>query len=288
MRTHMNDIITIVCAANENYSLGLAVTVRSLLAHLAQGQAIKIIILDTGICDNTRKKLMTSWQHPLAEILFQSIDLTPISELPLSRNMQSSVYAPLIIADLLPDDRVLYLDADLIIHTDITPLWNTYIGPYPIGAVQDISVDATYCNTGVLLMNLAMWRREELSTQCINYAKHNPESIQWWDQDVINTILKDRWFALDQRWNVATESCMISGWIPIEEQRPFVEQLIQDARITHCLGKQKPWKYQSKHPKTPLFFEYLERTAWAGWLPDPSSHIPHKLWTLQTATSSSL
>lgn len=257
----VNDRIHIVCAANESYAIGLAVTIRSLLMHLASHQAIQITILDTGIRDNTREKLLASWQYSCAEISFQKTDLASVNHLPLSNGMQSSVYVPLVIADLIDSDRVLYLDADLIIHTDISPLWSTNIGSAPLGAVQDISVSTPYFNSGVMVLNLKEWRRNAITQQSLSYAQRYPEKIQWWDQDVLNAVLQHTWQPLDPRWNVTVESAYLHRWEPKSNAKERTERLVQSAWITHCLGRWKPWIHKSSHPKTSLFFDYLQHTA---------------------------
>ena len=315
----------VVCTGNDNYVLGIAVTIRSILEHFPSEQPIRITILNTGLSPKNIAALRASWAFPNAEIQFTTVDLTPVAHLPLSNNMQSSVYTPFLIAEYIDDDRVLFVDADIIAHSDITPLWNTDIGTNLFGATQSESVlvelharllemkceysslelkirelqqvfddeddgvgkgvsgntdysevhnTQRYCNSGVLLMNLAAWRSEQVTPQLIDFAEQNPDKMHFWDQDALNIVLHDRWFVLDPEWNVAVESCLVSGWIPNAHQKTLAEHLIRNARITHCLGKQKPWKYESKHPKTPLFFDYLQRTAWAGWQPDASSRIP--------------
>jgi lipopolysaccharide biosynthesis glycosyltransferase len=83
----------------------------------------------------------------------------------------------------------------------------------------------------------------------------------------LNVVLADRWGRLDVRWN--------QGWhvfnYPTWEQSPFdrhsFEQLRDDPFIVHFTTRLKPWRPLCQHPFRAEFFQYLDRTAWAGWRP---------------------
>eukprot|EP00250_Pteridium_aquilinum_P023621 c27290_g1_i1 orf=107-1126(+) len=93
-------------------------------------------------------------------------------------------YARTYIADILPPcvKRVIYLDSDLIVVDDVVNLWGTSLGPHALGAPEYCHAnftqyftdifwsDATlsrvfqdkkacYFNTGVMVMDLEMWRK---------------------------------------------------------------------------------------------------------------------------------
>ncbi|KAH7281207.1 hypothetical protein KP509_36G035500 [Ceratopteris richardii] len=97
-------------------------------------------------------------------------------------------YARTYIADILPAcvERVIYLDSDLVVVDDIVKLWTTRLGSHPLGAPiychvnfsqyftetfwSDSSMSGVfkdrnpcYFNTGVMVMDLAMWRRRRFS-----------------------------------------------------------------------------------------------------------------------------
>ncbi|KAH7430242.1 hypothetical protein KP509_09G089900 [Ceratopteris richardii] len=97
-------------------------------------------------------------------------------------------YARTYIADILPTcvKRVIYLDSDLLVVDDIVKLWATNLGSHPLGAPEYCHVNFTqyftdnfwadaslsgvfkgrnpcYFNTGVMVMDLAMWRKGRFS-----------------------------------------------------------------------------------------------------------------------------
>lgn len=92
-------------------------------------------------------------------------------------------YARTYLADILPScvKRVIYLDSDLVVLDDIVKLWGTNLGSHPLGAPEYCHAnfskyftgafwadptllgifegrDPCYFNTGVMVLDLEMWR----------------------------------------------------------------------------------------------------------------------------------
>ena len=84
-----------------------------------------------------------------------------------------SAYYRLKLPSLLNEEKVIYLDSDLVVTDDISKLWNYDIDNYYLGAVEDKYSDImgcqanlpegeTYINSGVMLMNLKNFRCDNL------------------------------------------------------------------------------------------------------------------------------
>ena len=58
-----------------------------------------------------------------------------------------------------------------------------------------------YFNSGVMLINLQAWRGERLHEALDCYAKQLYERLPWWDQDVLNLALQNRWKPLGPEFN---------------------------------------------------------------------------------------
>ena len=180
---------------------------------------------------------------------------------------------------LLPEllqnaERVLYLDADTIIRRDLSPLWDTDLRDYPVGAVANplypfmsrafldelqISSD-NYFNSGVLLFDLEMWRRENLSDEVLTRAA-NQTGQEWPDQNALNVVLRRRWKTLSPEWNAQNTIFDLP-----DENLPFpreeVELARRDPAIIHFIGPYKPWHYRCKHAWRDLYWFHLEGTPW--------------------------
>ena len=127
--------------------------------------------------------------------------------------------------------------------------------------------DAKYFNDGVLLIDVAGWRRIDLPAQLLACLAENREHVAWWDQYALNVVLAGRWRETDRRWNVGIHAFAFPSW----EQSPFdaesLRELREDPWIIHFNSAAKPWRAKCEHPWRGEFFRYLDRTAWAGQRP---------------------
>ncbi|MCK7489743.1 MAG: hypothetical protein MZU79_05535 [Anaerotruncus sp.] len=89
----------------------------------------------------------------------------------------SAAYLKFDLPDLIPNqDKVLYLDGDIIIQKDLSDLFEINIKDYYAGAVKDIGlIDndlniKNYFNSGVMLLNLKLMRENNASTALLNIA----------------------------------------------------------------------------------------------------------------------
>lgn len=130
-----------------------------------------------------------------------------------------------------------------------------------------LAPDAPYFNTGVLLMNLPLWRDERLGSQIIDYLARERDSIRHADQDGINAVLAGRILELDAHWNVGALETFYGSWEASPFCRELYEDLIAHPKILHFNTPDKPWHAACRHPKKDLFFHYVDRTAWSAWRP---------------------
>jgi lipopolysaccharide biosynthesis glycosyltransferase len=183
---------------------------------------------------------------------------------------------------LLPErlaavDRVLYLDVDTIAVDSLEPLWAIDLGDNYIGAVTNVfepehhdratllglcGPDA-YFNTGVLLMNLALMRRDGSTDALRRYALEHCNDLLWPDQDAFNVVLGHRRLPLHPRWN-----CMNSVMHREEGARVFGAEALEEARrqpaIRHFEGPgiNKPWHYMCERSMREVYFRHRRETPW--------------------------
>lgn len=120
--------------------------------------------------------------------------------------------------DLLPDlPKIVYLDADIFVNTDIKELWEFDINDYCLAAVVDEDVIKfhipnilykypeidrnQYFNAGVLCMNLRkIKQRGNLKDLVVKFLVNNPEAT-YPDQDALNVLFHNNILYLDSSWN---------------------------------------------------------------------------------------
>jgi len=195
----------------------------------------------------------------------------------LPQDWGSSVmtYARLALPQMVTEDRVLYVDADMVIQSDWTCVWELDLGEAVIAAATDVitktlgaerldlakfNLDgaAPYFQAGFLLMNLNKWREFEVSEKVITYLRENPKHCCFWDQSALNVVLYQRWKMLPREWNTP------AWWA---DQK--IEDCTIEAPVLHFVGPAKPWNHgHHTSPSAKVFFRWLDETAWKGWRPN--------------------
>ena len=113
-----------------------------------------------------------------------------------------AAYYRLLLADLIPDvNRVIYLDGDTIVFTDLTEMINLQMNNNIIlGFVDNSYKNAEefgiktykYVTSGVLLINLKKMRNENISQKFFDFIDNNKNKLTQEDQTVINIVLHGR------------------------------------------------------------------------------------------------
>lgn len=120
----------------------------------------------------------------------------------------------LMIPEILPEmiKKVIYLDADIIVHMDISSLWNINIEKYALAARKDhggskkladanMVSSAEYFNAGVMLMNLDYIRNQKFNLQMYLDFLHKHHFLDYADQDVLNYFFQKKIYYLEERYN---------------------------------------------------------------------------------------
>ena len=137
-------------------------------------------------------------------------------------NWTLSIFGRYLIPQLISDDKVLYLDCDVMARGSLWDLWQTDLTNYYLAGVPDYNVMhrgrlkerfgadfkvEEYVNSGVLLINNKKWRGENLFETLLDYSIKNASLLQWPDQDAINFICRKHKKLLLDRYNVMGRCC---------------------------------------------------------------------------------
>jgi lipopolysaccharide biosynthesis glycosyltransferase len=304
--------IILVCAADNNYAMPLAVTARSALANLQSDRKLHLFILDGGISETNKEKIARSLNSEQIDISWVKPDNSLFENLVLTRHLTTTCYYRLLIADFLPQelDKAIYLDTDMVVTGDLEELWNIDIGNNYALAVQDdvelnismsdglrnykevgLNPDYKYFNSGLLVINLEKWRNEKIGEQVIEYIRQNRGYVRN-DQDGLNAILAGKWGEIHPKWNQMPRIYNYS----LGENNPFPEdvydELLNQPCVIHYTNSPKPWyaglRAECTHPKKDLFFQYLDMTAWSGWRDTIWRRLARKFMKLTSLNPSKL
>jgi lipopolysaccharide biosynthesis glycosyltransferase len=267
----------IVTAANAAYAMPLATTLRSVVDNNPKWWPWVIYVLSDGFDTETKLRVERSLPSGSAEIQWIQIDMSAFAGFSSGpRNLSKMTYARLLVPRVIPEDfeRVLYLDADILVIDNLEALWKTNLIGAPFAAVSDLYLHTSfelkgiepeigrlnhpeftnlppirnYCNAGVLLINLPRWREHMISEKALAFLAANPHTSNV-DQDAINVSANGQWKAISGRWNFQD-----SYSTDPREKR---------AAIVHFVTQHKPWLPQSRHRAFGLYDSYRARTRFA-------------------------
>lgn len=287
-RAQPKEPIVVVCAADTNYAMPLAVTIRSALENLDRDRRLLLFIIDDDIRPRAKQRILKSLADDRCEVRWLpkpqnfSNQAALLEKAPSLQALSYTTWYRLLIPELIPQSfsKVIYLDGDLVVRSDLGKLWDMEVGDrYLLAACtkyvryvsherglinwQELGFapDDKYLSAGVLVFNLNKWRTDQLCEIALNYIAQNSQHIRWHDNDVLVAIVRDQWGELDLRWNST-------------EARYMTQEEVEDAYILHYTSPEKPWSVPQDNPSTRLFFHYLRMTPWAGY----QHTIPQRLW----------
>ncbi|HEY9635127.1 MAG TPA: glycosyltransferase family 8 protein [Coleofasciculaceae cyanobacterium] len=278
--------IALVCAADENYAVPLAVTLHSALVNLKNKPKIALFIIDGGISQRSQRRILQSIDPDQVDISWVQPNKALVENLKVERHLTIVTYYRLLIPQLVPRhfNKVIYLDSDMVVKGDLEQLWNIDIGDNYVLAVQDdnqryirmsgglrnykevgINPDYKYFNAGLLVINLEKWRTDNIPQKVVEYLERNKDYVRDHDQDGLNAVLAGKWGELNPRWNQMPRIYTYSSWQDSPYDEPLYQELLEHPYIVHYTTSPKPWHQGCSHPAKDLFFQYLDQTAWSGW-----------------------
>jgi lipopolysaccharide biosynthesis glycosyltransferase len=253
-------------------------------AALARGQKFDLVVfVPAGDVEGSHRE----WAARRAITLRHDIEISSVRDIVIR---QSRLSAATLMKLLLPQhlagryEKILYLDADLIIEDDISALFGLDMGEFAIAAVptgrtwahvtdrerdwwlahfRELGMTAPfrYFNTGVLLIDVDTWNREELTRRSIEFIRQNPNVCYLPDEDALNAVLDGNLLELSPVWNA-----------PPYRMRINSNEDLQPA-IVHYIGPAKPWLRFKKGKGLfqdvaayRRYQEFLRGTPWTGWL----------------------
>lgn len=255
--------IPVIMAADLNYSKPLAVAITSLLENAQPNTSYEVnVLVAEEYPEDVRDKLLGfETSHPGTTINFVVVDSFKDVTITTS-HVTVETYFRLMIPTLFPEmKRCIYLDVDLVVERDLTPLYRQVLddkylaGVYAAGYHAETDEEAAkiglpsydrYVNAGVLLMNLENIRKDGLVERFLELSTKGFESD---DQDVLNVACYDGILSLPFRFNVMTKYFPQNfdefwAWTGVKESysKDEWQQAVTAPVIIHYADKRKPWK----------------------------------------------
>jgi len=249
----MNILVTL----NSNYLDVLVVMLKS-LALSNKHTKFDVYVMNDSLTTKEIKYLEETTMKNI-NIIDLKVKDKELDKAPVTKRYPKEMYYRILASFYLPKkvDKILYLDPDLVVINKIDKLYNIKLDNYYFAAASHIwgilqtfnrirlkmTSDDVYVNSGVMLMNIKLLRREQTRSDVYNFIKKYKNKLMLPDQDVISGLYANKILPLDPYVYNMTEKLLNQTYF-----RPHVnERWIKDnSVIIHYCGKNKPWKNNYK------------------------------------------
>lgn len=283
-------VIPIVMSANNSFVPYLSTFIESILENANKTYHYDFIVLHQDISEKNQKMMEQAVkEYPKIKLRFYNVGtFLKGRTFFIDQHLSIETYFRLVIQEVLPQyHKILYLDCDMIVNSDLVELYQTDMKGYLLAAAKDIDYlgsaklykdvkeyatkvlklesEFNYFQAGVLVINLDEMRKQFTVKELLEVAgKYN---WRHHDQDVLNFICRGKVKYLEQKWNV------VMSWEEIGRSRMDILKCAplevfeeyrkgrENPKIIHFAGYQKPWE-RPECDFAEYFWRYAKNTPY--------------------------
>ncbi|MEM1038531.1 MAG: glycosyltransferase family 8 protein [Pseudomonadota bacterium] len=260
----MADEITFLAACDDNFFGHMRTMITSVgLTHKKSHFYVAAIEVDA----QKQAEFMASVAPLGVTLEYINFSRSEFDGLKATKGLPSAVWGRLLALQRLPSkvERVIYVDCDVLVFRCLKTVFEADLNGCVAGMVEDMSSgpalaerksdlglleDDTYFNTGVMVVDVPRWQREDVSAEIMKFARANPDRLRLGDQCATNAVLKRRITPLNRGFNHSPLSELIDHAMP---------------SLVHFMGR-KPW---SPKPGVGGAAYQMIRRVW-----DPNYRLP--------------
>lgn len=294
--------MNVLYGLDNNFVAQTATSMLSLCLNNKKAKNINFYLFSCGVSDENKLKLKNMIKKQKRGIKFIEIenideyfdfkfDVTGWPKVTLSR---------LLMDKLLPKniDKILYIDGDTVVRDSIENLWNIDMHNTIIAASIEPTVskerktklemnNKPYCNAGVMLVNLNLWRKMHATQIIFDFYKKFDGNLFACDQDAINGALKDYTKIISPKYNYFNVFDQYPYYFLRANVKPAkyiskdeFKKARKNPTIIHFLGEERPWRLGNKHRFRKDFYHYLSLTEWNNMKFDEGWNLYFKCWNI--------
>ena len=281
--------VALVLSCSNEFVPYLSVCLQSIKENCNDFTNYEITILERNISIENKKRIEKQIAKDNITIKFLNMQqkIEKFKEFCIDKHFTIDTYSRFFIPEILPQyDKCIYLDADLIVRTDIKALFDIDFEGMSIAACRDTIMNCLYKKNrkfmksyfekilkmdspekyfqgGVMLMNCAKMRTMNTVKSLINLALK--QKVLFVDQCISNIFFKKDIKYVDISWNYEYESSdtKIQNLIELLPLNILNEYLKAKAnpKIIHYIGPKKPWTYLDEE-YAEIWWDYARRTPY--------------------------
>lgn len=280
---------------NEKYAPYAGISITSLFENNKDADEITVWVLGEGLSGDSVDRfdrLKDKYSRKINYIDASSlVDKIKDMGMPSYRGSYAANIR-MFISELFPEDvkRVLYLDADTIVMSDISDLYDFDLKGHTLGMVYDclgekhkgeigLKDDEGYYNSGVILFDVGKWRERDYTGKIIDHVKNVRAQYPSPDQDLINVVCRGDIFTLSPKYNFQP---FHKAYSVRDYYRNYAHTLYYtedelreasgDTKIIHFFRfiGEFPWNKGNVHPFNDVFDEYMKISLWRDYVKKPA------------------
>ena len=228
----------VVFAGDYAYIRQIETAMKSICRH---NSSLKIYVLNKDIPQEWFNRLRMYIQEMGGDLIDckligQQFQMNWSNKLPHINHM---TFARYYIPDFVTEDKVLYLDSDLLVTDDLEELFELDLGENYLAATRSCFGAGIGFNAGVLLINNKKWQAENIRQKLIDLTEKEHENVGEGDQSILNMLFFNSYIEINETFNYqigfdrgAAEQG--HAWILEKSINPL-------PKILHYISQDKPW-----------------------------------------------
>lgn len=278
-----NETLEIAIASDDVYAEFVTIALVSLLENNKSFPNIRIHLLSNAITESNIEiisNLVSSYQRLLC--IYKVNDIKERLGIAVPQTISISSYLRLFLASIIPNkvNKILYIDTDAIINKSLETLWKIDLKDNLVAGVLDsvsthakfaigLKSNEAYINAGFLLINLLLWRKENIEYKFLQFLLDHKGIVYHHDQGLINIICRGRKLILPIQYNMVTNFFVFPyrnyrHILPFYSEEEFLYGRENPVYIHFTAGvANRPWMKHCRHPQKQLFLDYRSKTVYA-------------------------
>lgn len=272
----MGNVLHIALSSDSNYVEFVSVLITSIFDNNPEFERINIHLLSYNIPSNLIDVIRNHIPDNKGKIFVYDVsDITKRLKISVPDSISIAAYSRLFLGSLFPDNikKVIYMDSDSILIDSLWNVWNMDMNKnYVAGVLDDVSDyakkaiglsrDSIYINSGFLLIDLYLWRKEKVEERIIQFLIEHKGIVYHHDQGLINVICDKRKLVLPINYNMVTNFFVFpyanfKRKIPFYTESEYLEGRINPVFLHFTAGvANRPWMKNCKHPLQKMFLKY--------------------------------
>lgn len=260
------NLVLIVNEKND-YARHLGATLISVLRNSKERWDVYIVY--KNLSEKSKKNIEIICKDYGTKVIFIEIEERNLKDFKIGAgtHLDIIVFARLFVPEILKNiKKAIYLDCDVIVQKPLEELYNMDLKNKSIGVILDgkkdqisslkrlnLSLERTYFNAGVMLMDLEKIRANGKFNRTIDYCLNPDRELQLNEQDGLNIIFENDYEIAPTIWNYTHGNS--------EENNFYIDEI----GIIHYTGSIKPWDCRSISPFKKIYWRYLDLTPWRGY-----------------------